>query len=172
MGMYSGLSATKLDSRANMAVAGNEITIIARSGAFANITPFLKDLPAMDVVEIGDDAMCFDDPISLETYILVMKNALLIPTMGHSLISPFLIREAGLILDKTPKHQTPCPSIDNHSIRDQRSGLRIHLQLNGIFSYFNARPLTLEEQENWMDYQVVFITPDGDSWDPYLAHYA
>ena len=37
----------------------------------------------MDMVEIGDDAMCFDDPISLETYILVTKNALLIPSMGH-----------------------------------------------------------------------------------------
>ena len=172
MGMYSGLSATKLDSHANMAVAGNETTIIAHSGAFSNVTPFSKDLPAMDMVEIGDAAMCFDDPISLETYILVMKNALLIPTMGHSLIPPFLIREAGLILDETPKHQTPCPSIDNHSIWDQWSGLWIHLQLNGIFSYFNARPLTLEEQENWMDYQVIFITPGGDSWDPYSEHYA
>jgi hypothetical protein len=149
MGMYSGLSATKLDSHANMAVAGNETTIIARSGAFATVTPFSKDLPAMDMVEIGDAAMCFDDPISLETFILVMKNGLLIPMMGHNLIPPFLIRKAGLILDETPKHQTPCPSIDNHSIRDQRSGLRIHLQLNGIFSYFNTRPL--EEQENWMD---------------------
>ncbi len=125
----------------------------------------------MNTVEIGDAAMCFDDPISLETYILVMKNALLIPPMGCNLIPPFLIWEAGLILDETPKHQTPCPSIDNHSIRDQRSGLQINLQLNGIFSYFNTRPLTLEEQENWMDYQVVFITPDSDSWDPYSAHY-
>ncbi len=91
MGMYSGLSTTELDSHANMVVAGNETTIIACSGAFANVTPFSKDLPTMDMVEIGDAAMCFDDPISLETYILVMKNALLIPTMGHNLIPPFLI---------------------------------------------------------------------------------
>jgi hypothetical protein len=155
MGMYSGLSATELDSHANMAVAGSETTVIARSGMFANVTPFSKDLPAMDMVEIGDVAMCYDDPISLITYILVMKNALLIPSMGHNLIPPFLIREAGLILDETPKHQTPYPTIDNHSIWDQRSGLRIHLQLNGIFSYFKTWPLTLEEQENWENYQVV-----------------
>ena len=87
----------------------------------------------MDMVEIGDVALCYDDPISLITYILVMKNALLIPSMGHNLIPPFLIREAGLLLDENPKHQTPYPTIDNHSNRDQRSGLRIHLQLNGIF---------------------------------------
>jgi hypothetical protein len=139
---------------------------------FANVTPFSKDLPAMDMVEIGDVAMCYDDPISMITYILVMKNALLIPSMGNNLIPPFLIREAGLLLDENPQHQTPYPTIDNHSIRDQRSGLRIHLQLNGIFSYFKTWPLTLEEQENWENYQVVYVTPDGDSWDPYSEHFA
>ncbi len=172
MGMYSGLSATELASHANMAVAGCETTVIACSGTFANVTLFSKDLPAMDMVEIGDAAMCYDDPISLVTYILVMKNALLIPLMGHNLIPPFLIWEVGLFLDKTPKHQTPYPTIENHSIQDQRSGLQFYLQLNGIFSYFKTWPLTLEEQENWEDYQVVFITPDGDSWDPYSEHYA
>ncbi len=91
MGMYSGLSATKLDSHANMAVAGSETMIIAQGGTFANVTPFSKDLPAMDMVEKGDATMCFDDPILLVSYILVMKNALLIPLMGHNLIRPFLI---------------------------------------------------------------------------------
>jgi hypothetical protein len=143
MGMYSGLSTTELDSHANMALAESETTMIARSGMFENVTPFSKDLPAMDMVKIGDAAMCYDDPISLVTYILVMKNALLIPSMGHNLIPPFLIQEAGLILNKTPKHQTPYPMIDNHSIWDQHSSLRIHLQLNGIFSYFKTWPLTL-----------------------------
>jgi len=28
--------------------------IIARSGCFASVTPFHKDLPAMEMVEIGD----------------------------------------------------------------------------------------------------------------------
>ena len=36
MGMYSGLSAIKLDSHTNMAIAGSETTIIACSGTFAN----------------------------------------------------------------------------------------------------------------------------------------
>jgi hypothetical protein len=33
-------------------------------------------------------------------------------------------------------------------------------------------PLSLKEQENWEDYQVIHITPDGDSWDPYSEHFA
>ncbi len=71
MGMYSGISATELDSHAKMAVEGSETTVIARSGMFANVTPFSKDLPAMDMVKIGDAAMCYDNPISLVTYLLV-----------------------------------------------------------------------------------------------------
>ena len=51
---YSGHQATELDSHTNMAVAGCDCTIIARSGCFANVTPFHKDLPAMEMVEIGD----------------------------------------------------------------------------------------------------------------------
>ena len=51
---YTGHQATELDSHANMAVAGCDCTIIARSGCFANVTPFHKDLPAMEMVEIGD----------------------------------------------------------------------------------------------------------------------
>ena len=50
-------------------------------------------------------------------------------------------------------------------------GLRIHLQLQGIFSYFWTCPLRLEEQENWEAYPIIFITPDGDSWDPHSPHF-
>jgi hypothetical protein len=52
MGAYSGLSATELDSHANMAVAGDDCTVIAKSGHYADVTPFLEDLPVMKMVEI------------------------------------------------------------------------------------------------------------------------
>ena len=85
MGQYSGQSATELDSHANMAVAGTNVSIISKSGLKATVTPFSPDLSAMDDVEIGDVAMAYDDPFNGVTYILVMRNALLIPTMNHNL---------------------------------------------------------------------------------------
>jgi hypothetical protein len=96
MGYHRGLHATKLDSHANMAVAGPDCTVIATSGCHATVTPFSSNLPMMDMVEVGDVAIAYDDPTSLQTYLLVMRNALLIPTMDHNLIPPFLIRLAGL----------------------------------------------------------------------------
>jgi hypothetical protein len=100
-----------------------------------------------------------------------MRNALLIPSMSHNLLPPFLILEASLFLDETPKFQSTELSLDNHTIYDEETGMRIHLQLNGTFSYFPTRPLTLEEQENWDDFPVVYLTPDGDRWDPQATHY-
>jgi hypothetical protein len=57
VGLYKGQSVTELDSHANMAVAGRDCTIIARSGHFATVTPFSVDLPAMERVKIGDVAI-------------------------------------------------------------------------------------------------------------------
>jgi hypothetical protein len=50
--------------------------------------------------------------------------------------------------------------------------MRIHLQLQGIFSVFPTRPLSLEELENWESYPVIFIAPDSDLWNPHFTHYA
>jgi hypothetical protein len=88
---YSGHQATELDSHANMAVAGCDCTVIARSGYFANITPFHKDLPAMEMVKIGAAMVAYDDAILLITYLLVTRNSLLIKSMDHNLIPLFLI---------------------------------------------------------------------------------
>ncbi len=101
----------------------------------------------------------------------MLRNALLIPTMSHNLLQPFLVCEAGLFLDETPKHQVMLPTIDNHSIYDSRTGLRIHLQLQGIFSVFPTHPLSLEESENWENYPVIFITPNGNFLDPHSTHF-
>ncbi len=94
MGAYSGFLATELNSHANMAVASANctITIIAKSRSYADVTPFLEDLPMMKMVEIVDAMMAYDDPISHTTYLLVMRNALSIPSIGHNLIPLFLIR--------------------------------------------------------------------------------
>ncbi len=148
MGSDASPEETELDSHANMAVAGSNCTIIATSGHYANITPFSSNLPMMDMVEIGDAAVAYDDLILHVTHLLVMQNALLIPTMNHNLILPFLIREAGLYVDKTPKHQVANPMVGNHVIVNSETGMRIHLSLNGIFSSFPTFALTLKEIED------------------------
>ena len=72
---------------------------------------------------------------------LVMRNALLIPTVNHYLIPPFLLREAGLYVDEILKHQVALPTIDNHVIVDLETGMWIHLSLEWylfVLSYMHA----------------------------------
>jgi hypothetical protein len=64
------------------------------------------------------------------------------------------------------------PTVDNHALYDSETGICIHLKLNGIFSYFTTQAMTLDKVENWDTFPIVFITPDGDAWDPHTLHYA
>jgi hypothetical protein len=48
LGGYDGQSATELDSHTNMAVAGNGVSVISKSGVSATVTPFLLDIPLME----------------------------------------------------------------------------------------------------------------------------
>jgi len=91
VGSYESQSVTELNSHANMAVAGRDCTIIAKSGHHANVTPFSADLPVMENVEIGDVAVAYDNPYLLEMYLLVMRNVLLIQSMDHNSLPSFLV---------------------------------------------------------------------------------
>jgi hypothetical protein len=44
--------------------------------------------------------------------------------------------------------------------------------MNGIFSFFTTHNLIQEEMDHWETYPIVFLTLDGDSWDPSSNHYA
>jgi hypothetical protein len=46
----------------------------------------------MEKVEIGEVALAYNNLIILVKYLLVMRNALLIPSMDHNLLPPFLVR--------------------------------------------------------------------------------
>ncbi len=103
----------------------------------------------MEKVKIGDVALAYENLVTLKTYLLVMRNALLILMMDHNLLPQFLIREASSFLDETLKFQLTSLLRDNHTIYDDGTGLRIHLQLNGI--------LLLSDK---------IAPPDSDQWDP------
>ena len=72
-------------------------------------------------MEISDVAIVYDNRITLVKFLLVMRNELLIPSMTHNFLPPFLIREASLFLDETPKFQSLDLSKDNHTIYDEET---------------------------------------------------
>ena len=84
----------------------------------------------------------------MKTYILTLRNALHVPSMRHNLIPPFIMREAGLIVNEVPLIHTKAEELTNetHCIVSTGEGdnakLKIPLKLDGIFSHFETRKLT------------------------------
>jgi hypothetical protein len=166
------VSTTELDSHANMIVAGRQAFVFNYTGEYADVNAFSEEAGGMSQVPIVDAVVAYDCPYTGETYLLVVRNALHVPAMHHNLIPPFIMREAGLVVNDVPKIHVDEPSVEDHSIFDQESGLRIPLKLDGVFSYFPTRALNQNEIDNCEVYKDVFLSPDAPSWNPYDESYA
>ena len=77
--------------------------------------------------------------------------------MKNNLIPPFVMREAEIRVNDTPKIQTSEPTEEDPSIYFPDTDFRIPLSLWGVFSYFiTSKPLT-EQMMNAED--VYILTP-------------
>ena len=87
-----------------------------------------------------DTVIAYDCPHSVETCLLVARNALCVPSMDHNLVQPFVLRESGLILNDNPKIHCKYTSVEDHSFLDEETGPRIHFTLSGTFLVFETLP--------------------------------
>ena len=160
---------TELDSHANMIVVGAQATIISRSGKYCQVQAFSKECAVLEKVPIVDAIIAYDCPSTDKKvyHLLVARNALHVPSMTHNLIPPFIMREAGLVVNDVPRiHCGDGVTRDSHCIIDNSSGLRIPLRLRGIFSYFETRKLTPDEVDEAETYDCIELSPESAEWDP------
>ena len=172
MGKSEYGSMTELDSHANMIVVGSQALVIQRTGQSAHVNAFSDEVQGMSEVPIVDAAVAYDCPTTGKTYLLIVRNTLHIPSMVHNLVPPFILQEVGIAVNNTPRIHVKEVTLETHSIMDRESGLRIPLQLDGIFSYFPTRALNKDEMEDPGQYETVFLSPDAETWDPYDKSYA
>ena len=161
---------TELDSHANMIVVGKNAFVFSRvNGRTCEVTPFSSDLGTVKEVPIVDAAIAYHCQFTNETFVLIVRNALYIHNMDHNLVPPFILREAGVIINDVPKIHVQDPTENDHAIVFPDESLRIPLQLNGIFSYFHTRMPTSQEID---ECTKIIITPDSTDWDPHNESYA
>jgi hypothetical protein len=162
-------SRTELDSHANMIVLGKYAFIFESTNRSCTVTPFSTELGVAENVPIVDGAIAYDDEYSGQTYILLMRNALYIPSMDINLIPPFIMRAGGVFVNDIPKIHCTNPTSSDHSISFHNSPLRIPLHLHGTFSCFKHRIPTSEELHGC---DKIFITPDSTNWNPHCESFA
>eukprot|EP00957_Ditylum_brightwellii_P015461 1163567-Ditylum_brightwellii.AAC.1 len=74
-----------------------------------------------------DAAVKYDCPHIDKTYMLLVRNALYVPSMDHNLIPPFVLREAEIKVNYTPKIHKKHPTVDDHATTFPGEGPRIPL---------------------------------------------
>lgn len=160
-------SRTDLDSHANMPVVGQNTYILSDTGKTADVSPFTPDYEPMEI-SIVDAAILYQCPYSGKDFILVLRNALHVPSMRNNLIPPFILREKGIKVQDTPKIHEGEPTVSTHAIEFPGFDLRIPLQLWGTFSYFPSRKPTLKELE--ATEEIYLLTPN--QFNPHDHSYA
>ena len=121
---------------------------------------------------IIDAVVAYDCPYTRKKYLFLMRNVLYIASIKHNLITPLILREAILTVSDIPKIHCDETTIEDHSIYDEKTKLQIPLQLDGIFSYFPTKALTLDEMQNCDQIEHIFLSPDAETWDPYSESYS
>jgi hypothetical protein len=116
-------------------VVGRNAYVMSDAGRIADVNPFTPDYDPMQI-PIVDAAVRHDCPYDGQMCILVLQNALHVPSMKNNLVPPFVMREAGIRANDTPKIQTIEPTKEDHSMHFPDTDFRIPLSLWGMFSYF------------------------------------
>ena len=163
-----------LDSHANMPVLGKGCCIISVSQFKAEVSAYTDKVGKLHKVPVVDAALLYQCPYSNKTCLLVVRNALHVPSMKHHLIPPFVMREAGVVVNEVPKFQIGADdrSVEDHSLCFEKSKLRIHMKLDGIFSFFQTRKPTAPEVEEVPVERIECLTPDSNLWNPDSEHFA
>ena len=150
-----------------MVVVCKHALVISHTGKTVEVQPFSPDCKTMESVPIVDAVVKWTCPHTDEAWLLLMKNALHVPSMNHNLIPPFVMREAGIRVNDAPKIHCEDPNVDDHTLQFKDNDLKIPLQLKGIFSCFQCETPTEEDIENHDETKVLFLTPEG-VWDQTL----
>ena len=150
------VSRTDFNSHVNMPEVGMHSTMISNTGRIADVSPYTQDYKSMQV-KIVDAVVKYECPYMGQEYVLIIWNALHVPSMANNLIPPFMLREVGTKVKDTLKIHCDDPTVRDHAIELPKTGFKIPLHLWGVFSYFPTSKPTeefLQETE-----EVYMLTP-------------
>ena len=169
---------TELDSHANMVVLGRhcrlenpDIPVPGSPGSrYAIVSAFSPDYKPMKI-QIVDACIGYWCPTNETTYILHFNDVLYVPSMEHNLIPPFILREAGFIVNDTPRIHCQDVTKDSHTIISEDGDLRMPLRLHGVFSYFPSFKPDDDHYHSGSSNEHYLLTPTGNDWNPNTGDY-
>jgi hypothetical protein len=152
----------ELDTHADTSCVGANCHVISYTEHECKGSPFHPKYKPIVNVPIIQEGAAYDDPITGQTYILVINQALYLgDELPGTLINSNQMRMNGLIVDDPPKHLSPNPETA-HSVFIPDYNFRIPLVMQGVISGIPiCKPSEVElETCPWIP-----LTSD-ELWDP------
>ena len=160
---------SELDSHADTCVVGKHALVVHEHNRMVNVfsyDPKSKGKPA----KIVDALVKYVDPFTGAESLIMINQAIHVDYLDHNLICPMQCRLNGVTVNDTPKFLTDNPTEESHSMiltdpEDAAHQLSIHLELDGVISYFETCKPTQEEYEQ-SDLPLFELTAPAPDWDP------
>ena len=144
---------SEMDSHADTCVVSSKTSwIVNDSGRPVKVHGYDERVSEKAHYRTVSGVVAYDDPTSGETYMLVVHQAIEIPSIKVNLLSPMQMRDNDLAVNEEPKHMALNPTDDHHCIQIGLEGsdepLVIPLSIQGVTSYFPTRKPTQQEWDN------------------------
>ena len=120
---------------------GSEALIIRSHDKKVRVNGFTSALGSK-TVDVVDAEILYECEFTGKMLTMIIRNGLHLKEMKHNLLSPFIMRLAGLEVNEQPKFMTRNPTNKNHSVYFKENDIRLPLAINGIVSFLPTRKPT------------------------------
>ena len=102
-------SSQELDRHVDSPVVGSEVLIIRTHYGKVRVNGFTPELGSK-TVDVVDTAIAYECEFTGKVLIMILRNGSHLKEMKHNLLSPFIMRIAGLEVNEQPKSMTRNPT--------------------------------------------------------------
>jgi hypothetical protein len=160
----------ELDSHADTCSFGPDAYIVRHTDQTISVSGFIDSLGTVKDVPIVTAAVAYDDPITLQTFILFFHQSLYFDKLNKHLLCPSQLRANQITVNDIPLLHLPYDqrTTQAHSIITEppHPDLHIPLSLRGTTSCFRVRKPTFHEINSEYNCTHIHMTSD-QPWDPH-----
>jgi hypothetical protein len=162
---------TDLDLPADQCVVGSNLLIVQDYDKPVSVWGFDPSGPTNSSLQTVSAALAYDCPSTGQTNVLVVHQAIYLPTMQHNLLATMQLRWNDVIMNDVPKFLTDKPNETTHTVTvrgqsaDPDDRIVIPLMIHGVTSSFPTRKPSAQEYESCRPYDLTFESPDYDPHD-------
>lgn len=156
----------EMDSHADTCLAGANCRIVEKTGRSVEVQGFSPKLPTVKSVPIVTAMTTYECPRTGEIHNLILNEALYMPELPFTLLSPNQLRDNGVSVDERPR-QFDVNSI--FGIQIPESELHIPFYLEGVVAGFETRLPTHEELRDSKSHVELTSPVEWEPHHPTLA---